>query len=146
MCVVLYLLFRKALPLMEEGASIILYVSVQRIYQGNLLKSHLGRVRDYSEKPDRPFLPSSVVLMEISALTIIYVQYGMGGQSPSSAGGMIDDSEGKAIGSGDCHMTPIREGPVSGPIRRLQFFDPVLRRLPRFLQAISPEYCLVKGG
>jgi hypothetical protein len=70
----------------------------------------------------------------------------MGGRLPSSARRMVDDSEGKAIGSGDYHMTPVREGPVSVPIHRLQFFDPVLRGLPRFLQAISPEYCLVKCG
>src|SRR6202035_1308134 len=64
---------------------------------------------------------------------------------PSSARRMVDDSEGKAIGSGDCHMTPVRKGPVSGPIHRPQFIDPVLRGGPRYLQAILPEHCLVKG-
>src|SRR5271156_271586 len=58
---------------------------------------------------------------------------------------MVDDSEGKAISGDDCHMTPVREDPPSGPIHRLQFFDPVLCGLPRFPYAISPEYCLVKG-
>ena len=60
----------------------------------------------------------------------------MGGRLPSSARRMVDDSEGKAIGSGDCHMTPVRESPVSGPIHRPQFIDPVLRGVFRFLQAI----------
>jgi hypothetical protein len=65
---------------------------------------------------------------------------------PSSARRTVDDSKGKAIGSDDCHMTPVREGPVRGPIHRLHFFDPVLCGLLRFLRAISCEYCLVKGS
>src|ERR1700735_3859548 len=63
----------------------------------------------------------------------------------SSALRMVDDSEGKAIGSDDCYLMPVQESPVSRPIHRLQFFDPVLRGLPRFLQAISPEHGLVKS-
>src|ERR1700675_2021383 len=61
----------------------------------------------------------------------------MGGRLPSSARRMVDDSEGKAIGSGDCHMTPVRESPVSGPIHRPQFIDPVLRGVFRFLHTLS---------
>jgi hypothetical protein len=60
----------------------------------------------------------------------------MGGRLPSSARRMVDDSEGKAIGGGDCHMLPAWEGPVSGPIHRLEFFDPVLCGIPPILQAI----------
>jgi hypothetical protein len=37
----------------------------------------------------------------------------------SSAWRMADDSEGKAIGSDDCYLMPVREGSVSGPIHRL---------------------------
>ena len=60
----------------------------------------------------------------------------MGGRLPSSARRMVDDSEGKAIGSGDCHMTPVRESPVSGPIHRLHLFDPIVRSPPRFLWSV----------
>jgi hypothetical protein len=65
---------------------------------------------------------------------------------PSSAWRMVDDSEGKAIGSGDCHMTPVRESTVSGPIHRPQCIDPVLCSIFRFLQAILPGYCLLTSS
>jgi hypothetical protein len=41
----------------------------------------------------------------------------------------------RRISSGDRHMTPVREGLVSGPIHRLQFFDPVLPRLSSLLSS-----------
>jgi hypothetical protein len=71
------------------------------------------------------------VTTQISALTIIHIQCGWEVGWPSWARRMVDDSEGKAIGNGDCHMPPVWEGTVL-PIRLLEFFDPVLRGLPPF--------------